>query len=145
MKAGELCTREVVTAWAGESVVDAARRMRDHDVGTVVVVEDVDGVTRPVGLVTDRDLVMRVLARGEPLAALLRDVMDPALVTATEDDDVDTVLARLRRRAVRRVPIVDRTGALRGVLSLDDIVGWISEELRDAVRLIERQAPPHAR
>jgi CBS domain-containing protein len=140
MKAGELCTRTVVTAELGESVIDAARRMTDHDVGTLVVVDQRDGVARPVGIVTDRDLVTRALARGEPVAGVVRDVMDDGIVTAREDDDVDTVLARLRQRAVRRLPIVDRAGALIGILSLDDIIGWISEELRDAARLIDRQA-----
>lgn len=113
--------------------------MSQHDVGTVVVIEEREGVARPVGIVTDRDLVMRALARGEPVACLVADVMDANLLVALEDDDVDAVLAKLRQRAVRRVPIVRRDGALAGILTLDDIIEWISEELRDAATLIERQ------
>jgi len=140
MKAGELCTRTVVTATADESVIDAARRMTEHDVGALVVVELAGGLARPIGIVTDRDLVTRALIRGEPIAGVVGDVMDTELVTAGENDDVDAVLAKLRQRAVRRVPIVDPRGALLGILTLDDIVEWLSEELRDAATLIDRQA-----
>lgn len=140
MKAGELCIRKVVTAGRDESVVDAARRMAEYDVGTLVVVDEAGGVVRPVGIVTDRDLVTRALARGFPPEGRVRDVMDEDLVTARDDDDVDAILVRLRQRAVRRIPIVDAAGGLVGILTLDDIVGWISEELRDAATLIDRQA-----
>ncbi len=122
--------------------------MTDHDVGAVVVVDDAGA--RPIGIVTDRDLVTRALVRGEPIASVVRDVMDDQLVTATVDDDLDAVLWKLRARAVRRLPIVDRQGALRGILTLDDIVAWISDELRGAAAVIERQArdgitaPPRA-
>jgi CBS domain-containing protein len=136
MKAGELCSRTVVTANRDESVIDVARRMAEHDVGSVVVVDE---AARPIGVVTDRDLVTRALARGEPIAGVVEDVMDAGLVTAREDDEVDTVLAKLRHRAVRRVPIIGAEGCLIGILTLDDIIGWISEELRDAAVLIERQ------
>lgn len=139
MKAGELCTRDAQTAYPDESVVDIARRMAEHDVGALVVIEDSPAGPRPIGIVTDRDLVTRALVRGEPIASVVRDVMDDRLVTATVDDDVDAVLWKLRKRAVRRVPIVDRLGALRGILTLDDIVAWISDELRDAAGVIERQ------
>lgn len=139
MKAGELCTRSVVTANVDEPVVEVARRMTRHDVGSVVVVEDVGGVARPVGMVTDRDLVTRALARGAPVTGAVREVMNGELVTANEADDVDDVLARLRRRAVRRVPVVGAGGELLGILTLDDILAWISEELRSAVTLVERQ------
>jgi CBS domain-containing protein len=139
MKAGELCTRNVVTAQLDETVVEVAQRMSQYDVGAVVVVDETGGSARPIGVLTDRDLVTRALVRGAPTAVVVRDVLDRELVTAAEDDDVDAVLAKLRRRAVRRIPIVDRQGALLGILTLDDIVGWISEELRDAAALIERQ------
>ena len=81
----------------------------------------------------------QAMARGEPLACVVGDVMDTNLLTATEDDDVDAVLAKLRRRAVRRVPIVGKDGGLVGILTLDDIIEWISEELREAATVIERQ------
>jgi CBS domain-containing protein len=145
MKAGELCTRTVVTATLDESVVEVAARMSTNDVGSVVVIDRIGPSARPIGIVTDRDLVTRALARGEPVSGVVRDVMDTDLVTAEEDDDVDAVLAKLRRRAVRRVPIVGKDGWLVGVLTLDDIISWISEELRDAAALIDRQGRDVAR
>lgn len=145
MRAGELCTRQVVTARPDESVVVAARRMTEHEVGDVVVIDDAGGVARPIGIVTDRDLVTRVLVRPDPLAVVLRDLVDAPLVTADVDDDVDVVLARMRRHAVRRVPIVDATGALQGILTLDDLVGWVSEQLQDMATLLERQVGTPAR
>ncbi len=139
MKAGELCVREVATAEAGESVVDAARRMADVGVGALVVVEILNGAKRPVGIVTDRDLVVRALVRGEPLAAVVLDVMDHTVVTAREDAEVEDVLATMRKQCVRRIPIVDDTGALTGILTLDDVVTWLAEQMAEVAGLLARQ------
>jgi CBS domain-containing protein len=142
MRAGELCIREVVIAYASESVVDAARRMADHRVGDVVVVEAPgDGAARPIGLVTDRDLVLRVLTRSDvlPRQLSLGEVMPPEVVTAKEQDDIESVLAKMRQHEIRRIPIVDQRGMLVGIVSLDDIVGWMSEQLEIATALIEHQ------
>ena len=131
----------MVTATRDESVVDAARRMAELGVGDLIVVDDRGGAVHPVGIVTDRDLVVKFLTRSDcaPGATTLGEVMRADLVTASEEDDVETVLATLRRHGIRRVPIVDRHGALQGIISLDDLVGWMSEQLHVAVALIERQ------
>ena len=134
MKAGELCTRRTITADPGESVVDAARRMTKEDVGDLIVVEDIGGKVHPVGIVTDRDLVTGALSLGDTrtLSLDVRDVMQADLITAFEDEPIEAVLAKLKRRHVRRIPIVDREGGLQGVLTLDDIVEWIREQIDDA-------------
>jgi CBS domain-containing protein len=139
MKAGELCTRRTVTADPDETVVDAARRMTSEDVGDLIVVEQVAGRVHPIGIITDRDLVTRALSLGDSrtLSLRVRDVMQSDLVTALDDEPVEAVLSKLKRRHVRRMPIVDRDGALQGVLSLDDIVGWIREQIDDASAVIE--------
>jgi CBS domain-containing protein len=141
MKAGELCVRNVVTALADESLVDAARRMSDMGVGDLVVVEESASFVRPVGIVTDRDLVTRALASGDTVPARLsvRDVMQPAPVLAAEDDDVDQVLTKLEQNAIRRIPIVDRAGSLQGILALDDIITWISEMVSSITNIVDRQ------
>lgn len=142
MTAGELCVRDVVTASADESVIDAARRMAALHTGDVVIVAAAPGGTlpRPIGIVTDRDLVVRVLAEGrDPTATSLEEIMQPELVLAREDDTVEHVLEQMREHAVRRVPIVDRAGGLQGVLSLDDLVGWMRDQLQAATILLERQ------
>jgi CBS domain-containing protein len=143
MNAGELCIRRVVTADPEESVVDAAKRMRDESVGDLVVVEEIDGKVHPVGLVTDRDLVTRSLADGpHGLALRVGDIMEESLVTATEDDDLETVLAKLEHHDIRRIPIVDHAGALQGILTLDDVVTWIGEQLERASAIVEHQGEP---
>ncbi|HVK89342.1 MAG TPA: CBS domain-containing protein [Kofleriaceae bacterium] len=138
--AGELCIRRVVTAERDENVVDAARRMLEENVGDLVVVQYVGDQVKPVGLVTDRDLVMGALARGTPDAFTLRvrDVMSD-VVTAFDDEDVSAVLATLQRHKIRRLPIIDRDGSLLGILSLDDLVSWIREQLDRAAAVIEHQ------
>lgn len=142
MTAGELCVRDVVTASPGESVIDAARRMTALHAGDVVVVAGASdgGLPHPIGMVTDRDLVVRVLAEGrDPATTSLDEVMQHELVLAREDDTVEHVLEQMREHAIRRVPIVDRAGGLQGVLSLDDLVGWMRDQLQAATILLERQ------
>src|SRR5262245_14858426 len=130
MHAGELCTRRTVTADPEESVVDAARRMTKEDVGDLIVVQDVGGKTHPIGIVTDRDLTSALsLGDSRAFSLRVRDVMEADLITAFDDEPVEAVLTKLKRRHVRRIPIVDRQGVLQGVLTLDDIVEWIGEQI----------------
>lgn len=142
MNAGELCIRRVYTADATESIVAVAQRMARNNVGDLVVVEQTGDGVRPIGIVTDRDLVTRGIALGTPLALELtvRDVMHESLVTAFDDEAVDIVLRRIKQHGIRRIPIVDRAGLLQGILTLDDIVAWIGEQLSNAARLLEDQA-----
>lgn len=140
MKAGELCIRNVTTATANETVVDAARKMAEFRVGDLIIVEQRPGdLSRPIGIVTDRDLVVRVLTRTDraPATITIAEVMRSELVTATEDEDVERVVSLMRDHAIRRVPIVDHRGGLRGILSLDDILCWMREQIEAATRLLE--------
>lgn len=138
MRAGELCNREVVIARPEEDVSDAARRMITLHVGSLVVTEDTDGGRRPIGIVTDRDLVAAMVAgeAGHARALRVGDVMSKDLLTATEDDDVFEALQRMRARGVRRLPIVDAQRALVGILAFDDMVEWLSEQLSELTRLV---------
>lgn len=143
MKAGELCVRDVVTATADEPVTDVARRMAEYDVGDViVVVEQPFALPQPVGIVTDRDLVVQVLAHPDrvPAEVTLGDLDHRELVVAHEDDEVEAVIAKLRQHTIRRIPIVDAQGGLQGVLSIDDVLGWMRDQLQAATRTLERQA-----
>ena len=121
-----VAVRRVVTADPDEPVVCAAQRMRDEHVGDLIVVER----GRPVGIVTDRDLVVRVLAAERaPDSLAVREVMTRALATVPEDCDVFDVLARMHRTGARRMPVVDEVGALVGILALDDIVAWLARQM----------------
>lgn len=141
MKAGELCIRNVATATADESVVEIARRMAELRVGDLIVVERrPTDRPRPIGIVTDHDLVIRVLTRADraPVTTTVAEVMQSELVTATEDEDVERVVSRMRDHAIRRIPIVDRCGRLQGMLSLDDVLRWMREQIEGVSKLIER-------
>lgn len=112
----ELMTRDPVVLSADTPVGEAARRMRDHDIGNVLVVEG----DRLVGIVTDRDLVVRGLADRDNLSGCpLREVCSATLTTAAPDEDAETAIARMRERAVRRIPVVEGDRPV-GVLSLGD-------------------------
>jgi CBS domain-containing protein len=137
MKARDLCTRYVVTAQLTDTVAVAAQRMTSAAVGHLVVL---DAATHPIAIITDRDLVTRGLARGLSAAATVADVMDCTLVTCGEDTEIEEILATLRRQAVRRLPILDARGCLLGIVTLDDIVVWISERMEDVVALLARQS-----
>ena len=142
MHVGELCVRDVVTAHEDEPVTDAARRMSELHVGDLVVVADQPhGLPRPIGIVTDRDLVVQVLARPErlPASTKIADVMRRDLVVAMEDDAVEDVVAKMREHAIRRIPIVDAHGGLQGLLSIDDVFGWMRDQLEAATKLLDRQ------
>jgi len=138
MSAGRICSRDVDTANYDENVLDAARRMRDRQVGTVVVVDEM----RPVGIVTDRDLTVRVLAQGlSPEATRLSDIMTPSPTTVREDDSIETALGYMRAGRFRRLPVVGRDGRLLGILALDDVLELVAEDLTAVGQLLKREAP----
>ena len=141
MKAGELCTRRVVTADPDEPITVCALRMEEYGVGDLIVVERSGETVRPIGIVTDRDLAIRGLGHGGPHPARVtaRDVMTSNMRVVRDSDDVDTALATLKRHAIRRIPVVGAAGELQGVLSLDDVLAWIGEQMRDVTTLIDRQ------
>lgn len=141
MTVGEVCNRQVVIARRDEHISDAARRMRDLHVGTLVVVDEQDSRRIPVGLVTDRDLVIRVLSEGarDIDALVLGSVMTPGPVTAREEDNVWDVIKKMRSFGVRRLPVVNDQGGLEGILSVDDLIDLVAEELSDLSTLVSRE------
>lgn len=140
MNAGELCNRVVVIGEPEMTAFEAARRMREHHVGDLIVVEDFNGDREPVGVVTDRDLAIEVLAEGkDPRSVRVGEVMTCELVTARDDDDPHDVLTQMRTNGVRRVPIVDERRALVGILTYDDLLEWYVEELGGLVSVVGQQ------
>jgi len=123
MTTGDICNRNVVVAPKTEMVVDAAKRMRMAHVGDLVVVEDRKGQHVPIGIVTDRDIVVSVVAGdADHINYLnLNDMMSDDLVTAKEQDSIESALQRMKEHGVRRLPIVDAAGALVGILTMDDL------------------------
>lgn len=139
MSVGRICIREVDIITETESALTAARRMNERNVGTLVVV---DRETRPVGIVSDRDLVLRVLATGKDASATpVRDVMTSAPKVVTEATPIEDALKLMRAGRFRRLPVVDRQGALVGLLSLDDILDLLAEEFVEIGQLIRKERP----
>ncbi len=120
-KCGEVMTREPACCEPGDSIVRAAQVMKSQDVGAVPVVESSSG-RRLIGIVTDRDIVVKVVAGGAGIdTASVRDAMTQNPVTVHEDEDVNRALAAMAERKVRRIPVVDANGALRGIIAQADI------------------------
>jgi CBS domain-containing protein len=139
MSVGRICLREVSLAERGESVLEAARRMRERGVGTLVVLDD---ARRPVGLVTDRDLALRVVATGgDPSAVSVTYVMTEHPRTVSETTPIESALSLMRSGTFRRLPVVDDDGKLVGIVTLDDVLGLLAEEFALIGALLEREAP----
>lgn len=141
MTVGEFCNRQVVIARRDESVAEAARRIRDFHVGTLIVVDEQDGRRVPVGVVTDRDLVVSVLAgdRRDIDTLKVGDVMTRGLVTANQQENLLDALKKMRSFGVRRLPIVNDEGGLEGILTFDDLIDLVAEELSDLTNLVARE------
>jgi CBS domain-containing protein len=115
--------------------------MRELHVGCLIVVEGAASERRPVGILTDRDIVVGVLAQADQRLHLLRvdDVMTRNLVVARESDDLDEVLRRMRMKGIRRMPVVDSRGVLKGVIALDDVLEHVREQIDTIAALIGRE------
>ncbi len=140
MNAGDLCNREVVVAYRDTPLAEAARLMREHHVGSLLVAIDRGKERVPVGILTDRDIVVAVVAKElDPRTLKVGDVMTAGIVAAREEDGLSDVLRLMRERGVRRVPVVTESGALAGILTLDDLLEIASEELGGFVGTIGRE------
>jgi len=118
-----------------------AQLMRNHHVGDLIVADTRDGMLVPVGIVTDRELVVRVLAEGvAPDVLTAADLMTRRLVTAAESEPVHEAIERMRAEGVRRLPVVGADGTLVGILSADDITEFLAEELTGVARIAPRQS-----
>ncbi len=140
MPIGELCNREVVVVRPQESALEAARLMRSFHVGDVVVVEEREGSRVPVGIVTDRDLVVELLAQEvTPQSVAVKDIMSTAIWVAKEQDELLPTIQQMRQKGVRRVPVVDGEDHLIGILTVDDVIELVAEQLTDLVRLVSME------
>jgi CBS domain-containing protein len=120
VKIGDLCMRDVHVAEPRESARDAARRMSERSVGTLVVV---DALRRPLGIVTDRDLAMRCVAGGlDPARTEVAKIMSGPAAWVHEAASLDEALDEMARLRVRRLPVVDERDRLVGILALDDVL-----------------------
>ena len=140
MNAGELCNREVVVAYRNNTLLEAAKLMREHHVGSLVVVVDRLSERVPVGILTDRDIVVAVVAKElDPRTLTVGEVIGGELLAVHEKDNIPDALRLMREKGVRRLPVLTHSGALAGILTIDDLLELMAEELGGFVRTINRE------
>lgn len=140
MSIGDICNRNVVVIEKDTAVQEAALLMRRFHVGALVVCRGAEGKRVPVGLVTDRDIVVEVLGEEVDVAkVVVGDIMSAELLTARESDDLWETLQRMRHSGVRRLPVVDDQGYLQGILTMDDVIELLADELAQLAKLVARE------
>lgn len=140
MSVGQFCNRDTAIVRTGDSIVATAKLMRQNHVGSVVIVADADGKTKPIGIVTDRDLVLEVVAAElDPETVTIGDLVSSELVTASEQDGIWETIQRMRLKGVRRMPVVDAHGVLAGIISVDDLLEILAAELSEVTKVLARE------
>ena len=140
MTAGKYCNREVIIVEPTISVTEAAVLMRRHHVGDLVVVEKEGEEARPVGIITDRDIVIEVVAQKiDPDSLTVKDIMSTDPVRVAETVSLLDTLELMKQRGVRRVLVIADSGGLQGLLSADDAIELIAEQLNDLTQLVDRE------
>jgi len=140
MPIGDICVREVVTATRETTIQQAAQLMRENHVGDLLVVEQQAGLRTPIGIVTDRDIVVALVAPGlDPAVLSVGAIMGPDLETVREDEGIFETLNEMRDAGVRRIPVVSDQNALIGIVSTDDILQLLADEMTEVAKLISRE------
>ena len=136
----KIANKKVITLPANATMLEAAKAMRDYHVGSVIVVEEKSGRKMPLGIVTDRDIVVSTSAFGIPPNSIeVKDVMSGTLVSARKNDSLNHVLNLMKEHGVKRIPITDSEGALFGIVTTHELMSVLSDELGEVVRVTERQ------
>jgi CBS domain-containing protein len=136
----EICTPEVVCCSPETTVLAAARLMRQRHVGDLVVVDDPEGDQPPLGMITDRDLVVEVLARErDPAAITVREIMRAPVAIASSSEDAAQAVERMRTHGVRRIPVIGNDGKLAGIVSLDDLLTRLAADASLLAEVVARE------
>ena len=140
MPIGEFCNREVVIAGRDASAVEVAQLMRAHHVGSVVIVDIQAGARKPVGVLTDRDIVVELVAKQvAPEGVKAGDLVTGTVATISDSAGVYDTLHYMREHGFRRMPVVDAQGSLVGIVTMDDYLALLAEELNELAKLITRE------
>lgn len=146
MPIGEFCNREVVYATRKTSLPEAAQLMRRYHVGDLVVVDEIDGKRVPVGIVTDRDMVIEIISQSLDLNEFsVGDIMSPQLVSVQEKEGVLETIRLMRAKGIRRIPVVNQEGGLEGIVSADDILDLLAEEMAELAKVAPREQEREAK
>lgn len=131
MQLKQVCDPAVITAKRHDSITRIAEMMREYHVGAVVIADPIGNKLTPVGLITDRDIVIEVIAKQlSPDDLTAHDVITERLVVANVQDDIEHVVSLMHEKQVRRLPVVDAQGCLFGIVALDDLLQFVVSELQ---------------
>ncbi len=142
MSLERIAKKYVATITPEATVQDAAKMMRELHVGDVIIVKPglELGTSAPIGILTDRDIIVSTVAFGvDPKTVLVKDVMSLNLTTAKITDSVFHVINLMKENGIKRIPLIDSEGTLVGILSADDLIGMLASEMTDISKIIEQQ------
>jgi CBS domain-containing protein len=146
MPIGEFCNREVVFATRETSIPEAAQLMRKFHVGDLVVVDEIDRKRVPVGIVTDRDIVIEIVSQSLDFNEFsVGDIMSPQLISVQEKEGVFETIRLMRAKGIRRIPVVNQEGGLEGIVSADDILDLLAEEMTELAKVVPREQEREAK
>ena len=140
MSVGEYCNRETIVVSREDSIREIVMLMRTRHVGDVIVVDKKGEQLIPVGILTDRDIVIEIIAKDVDVDSVTAgDVMSYELVITTEKTKLLDAVTLMRNKGVRRMPVVDEQGGLVGIITVDDVLELIAEQLQGIVSLFLKE------
>lgn len=136
----ELCTPDIIHCGPDATALTAARLMRQHHVGDLIVVDSEERDQTPLGMVTDRDIVVEVLGKErDPRSVTLREIMRAPVVVARTSEDAAQALERMRMHGVRRLPVLDEYLKLAGIVCLDDLIKRLAADAAALAEIVSRE------
>ena len=140
MTIGAICNKEVITMKRDSTVLHAASLMRQYHVGDVVIIEDHKGKIVPIGIVTDRDIVVELVATELDCKVMTTgDIMAKNLTVINESNGISETIQLMASKGIRRIPVVDNDGALVGIVTFDDLLALLAKEFNALVKLLPRE------
>ncbi len=137
MSISTLCNKEVICVEVGTSIEQVGKLMEQKNIGCVVAIDN----TKPCGLITDRDILIRVINKGlSPKDTYVNDVMSELVMTLDEDMGLHEALEKVKGMSVRRFPVTDKNGDLKGIVTLDDIIYLLGKEMYDVASIIKSES-----
>ena len=136
----DICTLDVACCGPETTALEAARIMRRQHSGDLVVIDDTEGERTPVGIVTDRDLVVEILGHDlDPATTAVGTILRTPVVIAHETEDATQALERMRAHGVRRIPVVGSANQLIGIVTLDDLLKILAAAANSLVDIVARE------
>jgi CBS domain-containing protein len=140
MSIGKICETKVITATKDMMITEAAQVMKEHNIGSIVVVEQQQSSFIPIGMLTDRDIVTKVVTEDLDLDSVtVGDVMNGELLLLKKHQSIQEAIDMMSAKGVRRVPVIDDNNVLIGVFSVDDLFILLADEIQSVARLIRKQ------